>query len=600
MKNSEIIAVMDLGGQYAHLIAAKLRSLGYYSEICDPEDDITEEYAGIILSGSPALSSSDEDEGPLFQLLERNVPILGFCFGHQEIAKHYGGRVIHGLEEFGPAVLRIKGKSPIFHGIPEESIVFMSHGDTVVEISDEFSEIGESYYGNSPVHRFAAIAWEEKKRYGFQFHPEVDDSIFGEKMLDNFASLICNLKPEWKTENYFPRKINDIRQKTGDKSVFALVSGGVDSTVLGKLLIEALGPGKVHMLHVDTGFMRKFESESVCKYFSQEAGKNFHFRDATIEFTEALVSIVNPEEKRRIIGELFVKICQEEMENLNVKDALLAQGTIYPDTVESGGPKRARVIKTHHNRVPMMEEMIKSGLVIEPLADLYKKEVRELGVFMGIPEDMVYRHPFPGPGLAVRLLASEGKVDCENMVLIEEQLNSLLEDGEAICPGILSVGVKGDLRSFEYAVLLKNVTDEKKLKSKVPEFVKRVRQINRIVINKGRDFKTVRVREAKMISRRIESLREVDYLVQSTLDEMNLTGNVWQFPVALAGVTVDGKDTELVILRPVMTVRAMTATVPDLPEVFYSTVRDKISILDPDFIICLDLTTKPPGTIEWE
>lgn len=600
MKNSEIIAVMDLGGQYAHLIAAKLRALGYYSEIRDPEDDITEEYAGIILSGSPALSSSDEAEGPLFRLLERNVPILGFCFGHQEIAKHYGGRVIHGLEEFGPAVLRIKGKSPIFQGIPEESIVFMSHGDTVVEISDEFSEIGESFYGNSPVHRFAAIACEDKKRYGFQFHPEVDDSIFGEKMLDNFACLICNLKPEWKTENYFPRKINDIRQKAGNKSVFALVSGGVDSTVLGKLLIEALGPDRVHMLHVDTGFMRKFESESVCKYFTHEAGENFHFRDASVEFTEALENIVNPEEKRKIIGELFVKICQEEMENLNVKDALLAQGTIYPDTVESGGPKRARIIKTHHNRVPMMEEMINRGLVIEPLADLYKKEVRDLGVFMGIPDDMVYRHPFPGPGLAVRLLASEGQVDLENMDLIEKNVNNLLEDGLAICPGIRSVGVKGDLRSFEYAVIVKNVTDEKNLKLKVPELVKSVRQINRIVINKGRDFETVRAREARMTSKRIESLREVDYLVQSTLDEMNLTGNVWQFPVALAGVNVDGKNTELVILRPVMTVRAMTATVPDLPDVFYTRVRDKINILDSDFILCLDLTTKPPGTIEWE
>ncbi|MBN2724102.1 MAG: glutamine-hydrolyzing GMP synthase [Deltaproteobacteria bacterium] len=601
MKKSETIAVMDLGGQYAHLIATKLRSLGFYSVILDPEDNEDfSVFAGIILSGSPSLSSSDEKEGPVYRILELDIPVLGFCFGHQEIAKHYGGKVIHGMEEFGPAKLKITSESDLFYEIPEESIVFMSHGDTVTELPENFTETGISYWGESPAHRYASIENAELKRYGFQFHPEVDDSEFGEKMLENFASKVCGLSPNWKTEHYYPEKIRVIKEKTGEKTVFLLVSGGVDSTVLGQLLLDALENDKIHMIHVDTGFMRKNESQSVVEYFSKAIGDNFHFIDASDIFISELENIISPEEKRKIIGELFVKICQEEMIKFDDGNGLLAQGTIYPDTVESGGPKRAKVIKTHHNRVPMMEKMIKQGLVIEPLSDLYKKEVRDLGAFMGVPEKMIDRHPFPGPGLAVRLLSSDGSFDESIIREIENNFRRLYSGIECFCPGVKSVGVKGDLRSYELALFVQEVNDSIDFLNNIPEILKKIKGVNRIVLNKGNAVKKIRVRSSTMTRRRISLLQEIDHIVHELIIRHELISSVWQFPVAMAGIYSDDIPTELVILRPVMTVRAMTATVPLLPEIFYDDVVRAIQEVSKNIVVGLDLTTKPPGTIEWE
>ena len=610
MDRSNSLAVIDFGGQYAHLIATKFRNNGYFAEIRNPEDppSLFAQYGGIVISGSPNLSAFDEEGGSLGAIMELEVPILGFCFGHQEIAKHCGGEVLRVKQESGPATLRVVSESPIFAGIPSESQVFMSHGDTVSAIGEGFTEIGVSSSTGSAPHRFAAIADERRKRYGFQYHPEVDDSVYGEAMLLNFAGPICGLTRSWSVVNSLADRLDSIREQVGDRDVFLLVSGGVDSTVLGELLIKALGPERVHLLHVDTGFMREQESEAVSDIFRAQCGDNYHVVRAHSHFIDALEGVTAPEQKRNIIGEAFVTVCEEEMQKLDLSHALLAQGTIYPDTVESGGERRAKVIKTHHNRVKLMEEMIARGQVIEPLADLYKKEVRELGYELGIPRDLLERHPFPGPGLAVRLLASTGTVPEGYVPEAASEAQEWLPEGfTGVILPIPSVGVKADLRSYELPLWLEpssaGVPDEsvqQRLFSLVPTLVKEVPGINRVLVNLSAPLNEVSPREAYMTRDRIELLREADHRVNTLLAELGLVEAVWQFPVVLVPLK-SGKDgKEVVVLRPVETVRAMTCTVPVLPRTFYDRCVQELMTLPGVGAVALDITTKPPGTIELE
>ncbi|HEY4491770.1 MAG TPA: glutamine-hydrolyzing GMP synthase, partial [Acidobacteriota bacterium] len=372
----DAIAVIDFGGQYAHLIATKVRRLNVYAEILQPEDSVERfmDFRGIILSGSPSLSAYDEDNAYDKRIYDLPVPILGFCFGHQEIAKHYGGRVEHTQREYGPAVLRIRGSSPIFAGMNQEEVVWMSHGDTVTVRPSGFGQIGESITGGI-AHANAAIGNDALKRYGFQFHPEVDDTINGQQMLRNFCVDICGCNADWTMKNHLEELMERIRDQARGCAVFLLASGGVDSTVCAVLLGRALGPGKVHLLHIDNGLMRKGESALVVKEFRRRGlGNNLHFVDASEQFLSALAGVTDPEQKRKIIGDTFVDVFREQAGRLDLSSCLLAQGTIYPDTIETGGTKRADVIKTHHNRVPLIRHMIEHGLVIEPFADLYKAE----------------------------------------------------------------------------------------------------------------------------------------------------------------------------------------------------------------------------------
>jgi GMP synthase (glutamine-hydrolysing) len=286
----------------------------------------------------------------------------------------------------------------------------MSHGDTVVSLGPGFQELGFSVAaGDDSPHRNAAIADEGRRRYGFQFHPEVDDTEFGERMLENFVLRICGCRPTWTMDRYVDEQIEQIRRTAGDTGVFLLASGGVDSTVCARLIAEALGPRRLHLLHIDHGLMRRDESRAVMRDLERlGVSANLHFIDAADEFLARLDGLVEPEAKRRAIGDAFVDVFEREAERLELRPLLLGQGTIYPDTIETGGTKRADVIKTHHNRVPIIRELIGKGRVIEPIRELYKTEVRELGATLRIPDAMLWRHPFPGPGLGIRLLCSDG------------------------------------------------------------------------------------------------------------------------------------------------------------------------------------------------
>ena len=329
----DTIAVIDFGGQYAHLIATKVRRLGVRAEIRQPEDPIEafQPYKGIIISGSPALSSHGEDQDYTREIYDLDMPIVGFCFGHQEIAKHYGGEVIHGGREWGRADLQIQGNHPLFDGLDDSEQVWMSHYDSVASVSPEFQELGFSVTAGGE-HRYAAIGSDSLKRYGFQFHPEVDDTVHGTEMISNFVLGICGCEPSWSMERYQEEEVQRLKEQVGDQSVFLLASGGVDSTVAAVLIGEALGPERLHLLHIDNGLMRKGESARVVQRFKEMGfGHNLHFVDASDSFLQALAGLIEPEEKRRAIGDTFVKVFQEKARNLHIEDHLLGQGTIYPD-----------------------------------------------------------------------------------------------------------------------------------------------------------------------------------------------------------------------------------------------------------------------------
>jgi GMP synthase (glutamine-hydrolysing) len=600
------IAVVDFGGQYAHLIATKVRRQRVLAEIRQPEDPV-EAFAGVrglILSGSPALASGGEG-GFNAGILDLDVPILGFCFGHQEIAKRYGGRVEHCRSEYGPARLEVTGASPVFAGLPREQTVWMSHQDTVVAVGDGFREVGVSYDRDGTAHRFAAIADDARRRYGFQYHPEVDDTEHGEAMIRNFVFDVCGCRGDWTMARHLDEETEAIRAAAGSRKVFLLASGGVDSTVCARLLGRALGPDQLYLLHIDNGLMRQDESRQVLDEFERAGlGANLHFVDASDRFLAALDGAIDPERKRRIIGDTFVRVFEDEGRRLDLGDMLLAQGTIYPDTIETGGTRRADTIKTHHNRVPVIEEMIAAGRVIEPIRDLYKVEVREMAEALGIAPGLVWRHPFPGPGLGVRLLCSDGRVPAGHdparlQPRIDAELAGTGLEGRLL--PVRSVGVKADLRTYEQPVALIGRAPHETLLAVAAQIYGRVPGVNRCVLDlSGRGIRQTEPRAAGVTRARLDLLREADALVMRAVERHNLMRTIWQFPTVMLPLTIDGRGEELVILRPVLSERGMTARPAPLPPAFVEEIREPILALSGVSGLVLDLTTKPPGTIEWE
>ena len=604
----DAIAVIDFGGQYAHLIATKVRRRGVLAEIRQPEDgnDVLRGYRGIILSGSPALSAFGEDSVYNKEIYDLDVPILGFCFGHQEIAKHYGGTVVHGKQEWGRADLHIAGDHPLFKGLAPVEPVWMSHFDSVTAVGDDFVELGYTTLGtDSREHRFAAIGSDRYRRYGLQFHPEVDDTEHGDEMIANFVLEICGCVPSWSMDRYLDEQLARIVDQVGDGSVFLLASGGVDSTVAAKLFALALGRDRLKLLHVDNGLMRKDESRRVLAMFARIGlADKLHFVDATDEFLTALDGVVEPERKRRIIGTTFVEVFEREARQLGITDHLLGQGTIYPDTVETGGTRRADTIKTHHNRVPIIEEMIAAGKVIEPLADLYKVEVRELGERLSIPHEMIWRHPFPGPGLGVRLLCSTGAVaDADSLPEIEARACELAAryDLAARVLPVKSVGVKADLRSYEHPVLLHGTASWERLLEASGAILKEVPGLNRCLWNLGETLpEQFQPLAAATTRARLDLLREADHLVMQGLRRHGVYEEIWQCPTVLVPLEVDGRGREYCIVRPIHSERAMTAKPAPLPDALLAELRVSITALPGISGLALDVTSKPPGTIEWE
>lgn len=601
------VAVVDFGGQYAHLIATQIRRLHVLAEIRQPEDptDLFVGYKGIILSGSPSLSSFDEDAAYNKEIFDLDVPILGLCFGHQEIAKHYGGTVIHGGREWGPAELHIT-PHPLFAGLGPVETVWMSHYDSVVALGAGFRSIGYTTWGDAAegCQPNAAIANDEARRYGFQFHPEVDDTVHGREMLANFVFGICGCRPTWTMERYLETVVRRVREQVGEGSVFLLVSGGVDSTVAALLLARALGPERVHLLHIDNGLLRQDESREVLELLGKLGlERHLTFVDASEAFLKALEGVVDPELKRQRIGDTFIAVFEEQARRLGIEHFLLGQGTIYPDTIETGGTARADVIKTHHNRSPLVQTLLAAGRVVEPLADLYKVEVRELGERLGLPHEVVWRHPFPGPGLAVRVLCSTGVAEgpaTETLQPLVEQL-AAAEGVSALVLPIRSVGVKADLRSYEHPVLISGRIGWPRLLALAGRIFREVHGVNRVLWNLAGDMpQRARLRPATVTRERLDLLRQADALVTASLRRHDFYHRIWQCPTVLVPLSLDDAGEELIVVRPVRSERAMTAAPAELPEPLLAELRQSLLRLPKVSGLALDVSTKPPATIEWE
>ncbi|MFQ5551935.1 MAG: glutamine-hydrolyzing GMP synthase, partial [Gemmatimonadales bacterium] len=448
------------------------------------------------------------------------------------------------------------------------------------------------------------IGSDSLKRYGFQFHPEVDDTVHGDDMIANFVFEICDCDPSWSMDGFLDQEIARVREQVGDGAVFMLASGGVDSTVAAVIISKALGPDRLSLLHIDNGVMRKDESKQVLEMFQRlDVSHHVAFADASDRFLAALEGVSDPELKRRIIGDTFIEVFKDEAERLDLNGHLLGQGTIYPDTIETGGTRRADTIKTHHNRVPVIEEMIAQGKVVEPLAELYKVEVREVGEKLGIPRDLLWRHPFPGPGLSVRLLCSDGVDDRDEFERIGPAAGEVAGRFglKSLVLPIRSVGVKADLRAYEHPVLLSGNVAWSTLLHAVSSITADIPGLNRCIWNLGpmvpRDATAVR---AYATQSRLDLLREADHIVMTAVERHGLYEDVWQCPTVLVPVDLDGSGGELVVVRPIHSQRAMTATPVELPGALIDELRDAILTLEGVTALALDVTSKPPGTIEWE
>lgn len=607
MTHQNTIAVIDFGGQYAHLIANRVRRLNVYSEIypasVTPEE--LKHVKGIILSGGP--QSVHEEDGLKCdpEIFKLPVPTLGICYGHQVMTHLLGGEVIRGEKgEYGQATLIPKDReNPLFAGLNEKEKIWMSHFDEVGAIPE-----GAKVIGSTEDCKFAAIDFGDN-RWSIQFHIEVTHTPNGMKVLDNFLNA-CDVERDWSLDQFIQEEMTRIQEQAGDKNVFLLISGGVDSTVTFLILEKALGAERVYGLFVDHGLMRKNEGEQVKKSLEKLGVTNLHIYDGD-EFLEALEGKCEPEEKRKIIGDKFLDVQQKISDelNLNPDEWLLGQGTIYPDTIESGGTKHADKIKTHHNRVPQIEELIRQGKLIEPIKDLYKDEVRAVGEKLGLDPQMVWRHPFPGPGLGVRCLCVKGPDEVPNHQQLELDLNTFLtEEGLTLTANVLplkSVGVQGDVRSYRHPVVLSGQADWADLEAISPKLTNKFLDLNRVLYHlREEPIQSAEVLPKATTKDRLDLLREADAIVQETIEKHDLLRKIWQFPVVLlplAITTPSGtKPGESIVLRPVSSQEAMTANFTQIDWSIVREMTDKILALPGVSTVFYDITNKPPGTIEWE
>ena len=497
LHNQEMIVVLDFGSQYNQLITRRIREFGVYSEL-RPHTITVEEMKelnpkGIILSGGPNSVYSEDAFRCDERLFDLGIPVLGICYGMQLITQYFGGKVERAQNrEYGKAEMQIKENSALFTGLPDEQVVWMSHGD-LVEVAPEGFRV-DATSASCPI---TAISNESQKFYGVQFHPEVEHTVHGNDILKNFVFGICGCAGDWTMGNFIEIEMEKIRKMVGDKKVLCALSGGVDSSVVAVLIHKAIGD-QLTCIFVDHGLLRKGEAESVMKTFTED----FHMKvikiDAQDRFLDKLKGVSDPEQKRKIIGNEFIYVFDDEATKLEGIE-FLAQGTLYSDIIESG-TATAQTIKSHHNVGGLPEDMQFS--LIEPLSTLFKDEVRALGTELGMPDEVVWRQPFPGPGLGIRIL---GEVTEEKLKIVREsdwvlrdEIRKAGLDREiwqyfTVLPDIRSVGVKGDARTYDHTIGIRAVTSVDGMTSdwaRIPwevleaisvRIVKEVEHVNRVV-----------------------------------------------------------------------------------------------------------------------
>ncbi|MEG0615501.1 MAG: glutamine-hydrolyzing GMP synthase [Oscillospiraceae bacterium] len=458
----QLIIVLDFGGQYNQLIARRVRECGVYCEVKSYKTTIDEikklSPAGIIFTGGPNSVFLPNSPHIAKEIFEQNIPILGICYGCQLMAHTLDGRVVTAVSsEYGKTETTYDTSSLLFDGLSEKDVSWMSHTDYIDKLPDGFKITAHSEH--CPV---AAMENVSKKLFGIQFHPEVNHTSNGIKMLHNFLFKACGCVGDWSMGNYAQTAIEDIRKKVGDGKVLLALSGGVDSSVAAALLSKAVG-NQLTCIFVDHGFMRKNEGDEVEKAFA-EWDINFVRVNAKLQFMSKLAGVSDPEKKRKIIGEEFIRVFEQEAKKIGKVDYLV-QGTIYPDVIESGAGDAA-VIKSHHN-VGGLPDYVDFKEIIEPLRLLFKDEVRKLGVELGLSEVLVWRQPFPGPGLAIRIL---GEISNEKLLILQNAdyifreeiskagLDRSINQYFAVLTNMRSVGVMGDGRTYDYTLALRGVT----------------------------------------------------------------------------------------------------------------------------------------------
>ena len=491
----DTILILDFGGQTCQLIGRRLREGGVYSEIAPHDDPLTPErlknVKGIILSGSPY--SVYEDGAPKVDptLLSIGLPLLGICYGFQLITHLRGGKVESlAVKEYGRVALTLKPGNPLFEGVPSGFNSWMSHGDSIATLAPGFEITATS--DNHP-----AAAWDShQKIWGIQFHPETTHNEFGNQILHNFAFGICGASRDWTLDKVMELESQKIRARVGKRNVLLLISGGVDSTVAGAMLLNILDPAQVHLMYVDTGLMRKNESEEVASILKQLGARHLYLIEAESRFLTALKGLTEPEAKRKAIGDAFIRVQEEEVSKLQLGDYFLAQGTLYTDLIESGKGvgKKAQVIKSHHNvGTPLVEAKRAAGLIVEPLEMLYKDEVRALGEKLGVGESVVWRHPFPGPGLGIRILGEVTREKCDILrdadwiYIAELKKRGLYKEiwqAFSVLLPVRSVGVTGDARDYGYVLALRAVVSKDGMSADVYHFpMKDLLEISSLITN---------------------------------------------------------------------------------------------------------------------